>query len=146
MLANADDAAAVTETQETNNGRFASVLIGPDLLFGFATSPSAAVAGGTITASSTVRNAGAAPAAATTIRFYLSTNTGLDASDVLLNASQAVPLLAADGSYASATQIVLPSDKVGTFYLLMIADADQVVTETSEGNNLAARLLQLSPR
>ena len=146
VLAYADDAAAVTETQETNNVRFASVLIGPDLMFGFATSPSAAVAGSTISASATVRNAGAAPAAATTIRFYLSTNVSLDASDVVLNASQAVPMLAADGSYASTTQIALPLDKVGTFYLLMIADADQVVAETSEGNNLAARLLQLSGR
>jgi hypothetical protein len=65
---------------------------------------------------------------------------------VALNATQTVPLLAADGSYASTTQLMLPSDKVGTFYLLMIADADQVVVETSEGNNLAARLLQLSAR
>ena len=146
VLAYADDAAAVTETQETNNVRFASVLIGPDLMFGFATSPSAAVAGSTITASTTVRNAGAASAAATTIRFYLSTNVSLDASDVVLNASQAVPMLAADGSYASTTQIALPPDKAGTFYLLMIADADQVVAETSEGNNLAARLLQLTGR
>jgi subtilase family serine protease len=146
VLAYADDAGAVAETQETNNVRFASVLIGPDLMFGFASSPSAAVAGSTITASTTVRNAGAALAAATTIRFYLSTNVSLDASDVVLNASQGVPMLAADGSFASTTQIVLPSDKVGTFYLLMIADADQVVAETSEGNNLAARLLTLSGR
>ena len=55
-------------------------------------------------------------------------------------------MLAADGSFASTTQIALPSDKVGTFYLLMIADADQAVAETSEGNNLAARLLQLTGR
>jgi subtilase family serine protease len=146
ILANADDAGAVTETQETNNGRFSSVLIGPDLMFGFATSPSAAVAGSTISASWTVRNAGAGPAAATTIRFYLSTNASLDAADVVLTASQAVPMLAAEGSFASTTPIALPLDKVGTFYLLMIADADQVVAETSEGNNLAARLLQLSGR
>ena len=52
----------------------------------------------------------------------------------------------ADGSHTSTTPIALPADKVGTFYLLMIADADQVVAETSEGNNLAARLLQLSAR
>ena len=67
---------------ETNNVRFASVLVGPDLTFGFATSPSTAVAGSAITASTTVRNAGAAAAATSTIRFYLSTNVSLDASDV----------------------------------------------------------------
>ena len=79
-------------------------------------------------------------------RFYLSTNVSLDASDVLLNASQAVPMLAPDGSFASTTQITLPADRVGTYYLLMIADADQAVAEASEGNNLAARLLQLTGR
>ena len=67
-----------------------------------------------IAASSTVRNAGAALAAATsTIRFYLSTNVSLDASDVLLNASQQVPMLAPDGSFASTTQIALPPDRWG---------------------------------
>ena len=70
----------------------------------------------------------------------------LDASDVLLNASQQVPMLAPGGLSASTTQITLPSDRVGTYYLLMIADADQAVAEASEGNNLAARLLQLTGR
>ena len=146
LLAAADDGAGVLETLETNNVKFASVLVGPDLMFGFATSPSTAVAGSVIAASSTVRNAGAAAAATSTIRFYLSTNVSLDASDVLLNASQQVPMLAPDGSFASTTQITLPSDRVGTYYLLMIADADQAVAEASEGNNLAARLLQLTGR
>jgi subtilase family serine protease len=80
------------------------------------------------------------------IRFYLSTNFSLDASDIALNASQQVPLLAPDGSFTSTVQITLPSDKAGTFYLLMIADADQAVAEASEGNNLAARVLQLTAR
>jgi subtilase family serine protease len=80
------------------------------------------------------------------VRFYLSTNISLDASDVALNASQQVPVLAPDGTLTSTTQITLPPDKVGTYYLLMIADADQTVAEASEGNNLAARLLQLTSR
>ena len=146
VLAAADDGSGVTETQETNNTRFASVLIGPDLMFGFATSPSIAVAGNVIAASWTVRNAGAAAAGASMVRFYLSTNISLDASDVALNASQLVPVLAPDGAFTSTTQITLPSDKAGTYYLLMIADADQAVAEASEGNNLAARLLQLTAR
>jgi hypothetical protein len=146
VLAAADDGGGVAETQETNNTRLASVLIGPDLMFGFAASPSTAAAGSVIAASWTVRNAGAAAAAASTVRFYLSANVSLDASDVTLNASQQVPALAPDGSFASASQITLPPDRVGTYYLLMIADADRAVAETSEGNNLAARLLQLTGR
>ena len=146
VLAVADDSGSVTETQEANNSKFASILIGPDLMFGFATSPSTAVAGSVIAASTTVRNAGAAAAAGSMIRFYLSTNVSLDASDVALSASQLVPMLAPDGSFTSTAPITLPSDKVGTYYLLMIADADQAVAEASEGNNLAARLLQLTSR
>jgi subtilase family serine protease len=146
VLAVADDSAGVTETQETNNTKFAGVLIGPDLMFGFASSPSTAVAGSVIAASSTVRNAGAAPAAASTVRFYLSTNISLDALDIALGSGQQVPTLAPDGSFTSTVQLTLPPDKVGTYYLLMIADADQAVAEASEGNNLAARLLQLTSR
>ena len=94
-----------------------------------------------------MRNAGAAAAGASTIRFYLSTNMSLDASDVLLEREPGGPgARRAEGSFASTTQIALPADKSGDFYLLMVADADQAVAETSEGNNLAARLLQLTGR
>jgi subtilase family serine protease len=146
VIASADDAASVPETLETNNVRFASVLVGPDLMFGLASAPSTAASGSVIAATSTVRNAGAATAPPTTIRFYLSANMSLDAGDVVLDAVQAVPTLAADGSFTATSSIALPGDRSGTFYLLFVADADQAVVETSEANNLAVRVLTLSSR
>jgi subtilase family serine protease len=143
LLANADDTRAVVETQEINNLKFATLLVGPDLTFLTVSSPTTAVAGTTIAVSTVVRNSGAAPAGASIVRFYLSTNTSVDAGDVQLGATQAVPALAPDGSASATTQVPLPSGMTGSFYLLMVADAGQAVTEASESNNVAARVLQL---
>jgi subtilase family serine protease len=145
LLANADDTAAVPETLENNNVRFATVLIGPDLTFQTVNAPTTATATATIPVSTVVRNSGAAAAGASVVRFYLSTNTSVDAGDVLLAATQAVPALAPDGTASATTQVVLP-DLTGNFYLLMLVDAAQAVPEASELNNVAARVLQLTGR
>ena len=146
VLAAADDSGTVLETQETNNLRASSVLVGPDLVFQSASAPTLATAGSAISITSTVRNAGAGAATASTTRFYLSANMGLDAGDLLLNASEAVPLLSPDGVHTASTTVPLPADRSGTFYVLIVADADRAVQETNEGNNLTARILQLIVR
>jgi subtilase family serine protease len=120
------------------------VLVGPDLSFLTVNAPTTALAGATIAVSTTVRNIGAAPVAASTVRFYLSTNTSVDAGDVLLDATQAVPALAADGTASATTQVPLPQGMSGSFYLLMMADGVQAIVEASESNNVAARTLQLN--
>ena len=144
LLASADDGQAVVETQETNNGRATSVLVGPDLLFQGVTTPSKGIAGGTITAVTTVKNAGAAAAGPSSVRFYLSTNLTLDGSDVQLDAVRAVPTLAPDGSHSASTVLALPAGSTGTFYLLMTADADGAVAEANESNNVVVRGLQIT--
>ena len=57
----------------------------------------------------------------------------MDGSEVFLKASREAPLPAAAGSFTWTTRNVL-SNRVATFCLRMVADADQVVPETSEGN------------
>ncbi len=144
LLANTDDTNAVTETLENNNLKFATVLVGPDLSFLVFNSPTVATAGGTIAVSTTVRNIGAAPAGASIVRFYLSTNFAVDAGDVQLDATQAVPALGPDGVATATTQVPLPAGLSGSFYLLMVADGGQVIAEASESNNIAARPLTLN--
>jgi subtilase family serine protease len=146
ILANADDTGSVVETQETNNVRFSSVLVGPDLSFQSAGVPASAAPGTAISITSTVRNGGAGAAAASTTRFYLSANMSLDSADVMLEATQPVPGLLPDGVHMASTTVPLPADRSGTFYLLIVADADRAVQEASEGNNLAARIIQLIVR
>ncbi len=70
LLAKADVAAAVTESNETNNVKMGSIIaVGPDLVVPTLTTPSTAAAGSTISVSDTTKNqgAGSAPASTTTL-------------------------------------------------------------------------------
>lgn len=137
----ADADAQVTETSETNN--VGSVLItvtsatgSPDLVVqNPAASPLTVAAGGTTTASATVLNQGTAVAAASSLKYYLSTDNTYSASDVYL-ATDAVASLAMSASAAVSEVLTIPATTAaGTFYIVMLADADAQVTESNEANN-----------
>jgi subtilase family serine protease len=135
VIAVADAAQALSETLETNNTRALSLRIGPDLVIGSLTGPSAAVAGQTITVSATVRNSGAGDAGASTARFYLSSDTTLDGADEPLG-SRSVPALAAGASNSGSTVLTIPAGTaVGSYSVIAVADGDGEVVETSETNN-----------
>jgi subtilase family serine protease len=143
IRADADD--AVAETVETNDTAAVPLQVGPDLIVSALGVPSTAGAGTAITVTDTTANQGSAPAAASTTALYLSTNSVLDASDVLLG-SRAVPALAAGASSSGATAIAIPAaTAAGTYFVLARADADDAVGETSEGNNTSVRVLQVGP-
>lgn len=139
LLAAADDGNVIAESNEGNNTRFASILVGPDLAFFTLMAPLSAGAGTTITVSDTLRNNGAATAGPSTTRFYLSLNTALDGTDVLLDGSRAVSSLSANGSSAGVTSVTLPQGVAGTYYIIAVADAAGAVAEAVETNNTAAR-------
>ena len=86
---------------------------------------------------------------ASTTRFYLSSNTSLDASDTLL--SVAAPFQAwPQGQAVSAPQtLTIPSTvAAGSYYIFAKADADDVVVETDDGTtrpSAACRLAATSP-
>ena len=91
----------------------------------------------------TVKNLGAADAGASVIRFYLSTNTSFDSSDMLIG-SRNVPAIAAGGINSGTTSVVIPSGLSGSYYIFAVADATGVVAEASEGNNSFLRLVQIN--
>jgi hypothetical protein len=84
VIAKADGDLAVPETQEANNLALAALQVGADLVISSVAAPSTAGAGLSISVSDTTRNAGAAEAAASVTRFYLSVDVAIDASDTLL--------------------------------------------------------------
>jgi subtilase family serine protease len=145
LLANADDGSVVPETQEANNVRFTTIQIGPDLTLLFVTVPFTAVSGTSITVSDTVKNIGASEVPATVVKFYLSSNNTVDPSDIVLAAERAVPPLAVNATHAGSTVVPIPSGVSGTWYLILVADGDQVVIESSELNNHTPRAIQISP-
>ena len=117
-----------------------TLVVGPDLMIFTLTAPATGAAGGTMTVTDTVKNQGAGQAAASRTRFYFSANSVLDAADVLLADTRAVPALAAGSTSTGTTMLTIPSSTVaGTYFIIGKADGDDAVGETNETNNTSAR-------
>jgi subtilase family serine protease len=145
LLAMADGEDVVTETSETNNVYARYVQIGPDLRISALSVPTTVGPGESISITETTINQGGALAEASTTQFFLSTNSTVDESDILLG-SRSVPALAAGVSNSKSTTVSIPGDAaVGNWYILAMADGEGIVTETSETNNTYARLVQIGP-
>ena len=137
VIAKADADNAVVETQETNNTAARALTVGPDLIVTSVVLPFGIAAGATVMVTDIVQNAGGDPAGASTTKFYLSTNLDLDAGDVLLAGSRAVPPLAAGASSSGSTAITIPAGTIPGryYYVIAVADANGAVAEGQENNN-----------
>ena len=117
-----------------------------DLVISALTAPAIGGAGSSLAVSVTTRNQGAGAAVATTTRLYLSTNTLLDAADVLLNAAQSVPALAPGASANDNLAVVVPAaTTTGFHYVIAKADADAAELEPNESNNTQFRMVSIGP-
>ena len=139
VLAKADGPGAVAETAETNNLKASGALkLGPDLTVLTVTVPALGAAGSALSVTDTVKNQGGATSGATERAFYLSENTGLDSGDVELG-RRTLPALGVSASHVATESLVLPvSLETGTYYILVVADPGNIVTESAESNNLKA--------
>jgi len=144
ILFYADADGAITEGIETNN--VGSVLVtvtsaagSPDLIVQSpSTAPTTIVAGATTTASCTVKNQGNAVAAASNLKYYLSTDNAYSTGDTYLGTST-IASLAVNGTAAASLALTIPSTTgAGTYYIVFFADADATVTESNETNNTGA--------
>ena len=145
LLAKADGDDALVETQEGNNTYLTTITIGGDLVITAFTAPANAGAGLAITVTDTTRNQGAGATAPSTTTYYLSTNTTLDAGDLVLG-SRAVPALAAGVSDTGSVTVTIPAGTAtGTYFLFAKADAGDAVSETVETNNYTYRTLRIGP-
>jgi subtilase family serine protease/subtilisin family serine protease len=146
LIARADAAGVLSESNESNNSTSRQLLIGPDLTMTSISLPSTGAAGGTITVSDTVKNLGAVDAAASRTRFYFSANSVLDAGDTLLADGRAVPVLAAGATSSGTTTVTIPAGTaVGSHYVIVKADGEGAVAESNETNNTSARSIQIGP-
>ena len=146
VFAKADGPGAVAEAQESNNTRTTTIQIGPDLMVTALSAPSAAAPGTTISVSDTTTNEGAAAVAGSSVtRFYLSPNTGYDASDLPLHARTVLPL-GVGGASPATTNVTIPATTAtGLYYVIARADADISVAESVETNNTRSVLLRVGP-
>ena len=79
LLAKADADDVLFENQENNNIYLRTLTVGPDLIVSVLTVPAVAAPGAAVVADYSVRNQGASQAAASTLRFFWSANSALDA-------------------------------------------------------------------
>jgi len=146
LIAKADADEVVTESQESNNTRFRTIAVGPDLIVSALTASSTAGAGRVLPVTETTRNQGGGGAGASVTRFYLSADYRLDGSDRLLDASRAVPALGAGAQSTATTGVLIPADTVtGAYFLLAAADDGGSVAETSETNNTRYVYIRVGP-
>jgi hypothetical protein len=110
----------------------------------FWSSPAWIASGGTASANDTVVNQGSGIAAASTLRFYLSTNYTLEAGDIPIG-ERNVPALAGGASNDGVTVFQIPAGTAaGFYYLLAQADAFGAVDESPETNNVTSAPIQVT--
>jgi subtilase family serine protease len=111
--------------------------IGPDLIESSTVVPGVSGAGMSLIVSETVKNQGSDVAGASTTSFYLSTNLWLDANDVFLG-SRSVPALAVGATSTASTVLLIPAGTAtNILYVLVQADANNDVAESTESNNIS---------
>ena len=131
----------VTDESDTSNNCSSAVTIAvgvppaPDLVVGSpSVSNSSPVTGASFTLSPTVRNQGSGPSAATTLRYYRSTDATITTGDTQVG-TDAVGTLAASGTSDESIDLTAPSS-AGTYYYG--ACVDDVTDESDTSNNCSS--------
>ena len=131
----------VTGESDTSNNCSSAVTIAvgvppaPDLVVGLpSVSNSSPLTGASFTLSATVRNQGSGPSAATTLRYYRSTDATISGTDTQVG-TDAVGTLAASGTSAESIDLTAPSS-AGTYYYG--ACVNSVTGESDTSNNCSS--------
>ncbi|MFC2087896.1 CARDB domain-containing protein, partial [Bacteroidota bacterium] len=147
ILLVADANENVGELNEKNNLVYFQVYIkSPDLVVLNQNVDNETIeAGKTVSVSAIVKNQGSAPADASLMKYYLSTDTIFQSTEDILLDSASVNGLSPDESI-NLVNIVLsipPPTAAGNWFILLIADAGDVIAEGEETNNLASIQLEV---
>ncbi|MCM3879369.1 MAG: S8 family serine peptidase [Vicinamibacterales bacterium] len=144
LFAKADGGNSVSESQETNNTAVKSIKVGPDLTADIDVVTTPVVAGSQTRVTESVTNKGGANAGPSTVGYYLSIDPTLDATDVRLPESRTILSLAVGVKSLATTWVTIPLGTVArTYYLIVKADADGSVGESSETNNTWPRMFRV---
>lgn len=146
LAAVADSGSVLNESNEADNVAIttsASLIVArPDLRAEISASAQNLTPGNPVVANITVRNASAVQTPGFVVLVYLSADGTVGAGDVLL---QTITIgtdrlgLAANGSATIPLSVPLPTSATpGAYRLIVVADPDNVVSESNESNNTTA--------
>jgi len=149
IIAKADADNYVTESKEGNNKLSKSIVIysmtdQPDLTISSLTAPDSASPGQNISINDTTMNSGLAGVLQTVTVFYLSADNTLDVGDVILS-NRPVPALSPGSSSSGTTNVTIPPETAaGSYYIIAVADAANIVFESNEDNNPMSRAITIA--
>lgn len=135
-----DSANAVTEVDETNNGRTAATpvvvsLLRSDLAIGPVSTPTRGQLGQPLPVTTIVRNLGSIPSPAFRLTIFMSASDSTPGAGVAVGVRD-VPGVAPGVNTSVVTTITVPSAlPVGTYFVSAVADIGGQVPEIDEGNN-----------
>lgn len=138
----ADDLGQIDEADETNNTLVASGLMSvtapprADLTLTSVSAPSSAVAGTSVTFSAIARNQGTAPSGSFRLSFYLSANSTISVADLRLGSCNMNSISPGATGNCSGPLLLSASLPAGTYFVGGIADDQNQVDESDEGNNI----------
>jgi subtilase family serine protease len=137
----------LTETNEANNVTYSTIQVvapGVDLTVSSPyLSPSQTTAGSTLSTSASVYNSGSVAAGTSSIGYYLSTNSTLDANDVLIGTTSVGSVNTTYYSSVYGTATIPTNTASGYYYVLFVADYLNQVTETNKANNVNYASIQV---
>jgi hypothetical protein len=140
----------VAESREGNNQLSKSIVLysstaQPDLTISSLSAPGSASPGDDISIDDTTMNSGLGGVLQTVTVFYLSADSALDAGDVILG-NRVIPALSTGASSSGTTNVTIPPDTVGgSYYIIAVADAANIVVESHENNNSMSTAITIAP-
>ena len=152
ILVDADHAGQVAESNEANNvlAKAISVTGGSDLadlqITGVNLTTSAPEAGSSFGLQFDIKNAGTANASGFEVRYLLSTDNQLDASDVSLDVTNwATTIFAGASTSSTDPSVTIPMGTAsGNYYILVNADHTGQVAESNEANNVFEKAITVT--
>ncbi len=146
LLARADNANTLNESNEGNNIAYQEVVIAAAALADLTVTgitTRAGIAGNNLTFSYSLKNQGKANAGATKSYLYLSKDTQLDSNDTYLGVDDVNALAIGATSNESVTVALSKALVSGTYYLLVQADATKNLEESLENNNVGSQTIKI---
>jgi subtilase family serine protease len=142
-----DAGTTVTESNETNNTASFAITVNsmPDLrVTNFKVTPTSAKPGDTVRIEYVVTNQGTDNAAAHTEEIRLSTDNMLSTTDSLLATQQVAGLKPGDTSRTSIDVRIPASTVPGSYFIGVIVDPRNAISESDETNNIASNPINLN--
>ncbi|MGK7903184.1 MAG: CARDB domain-containing protein [Hormoscilla sp.] len=142
LVADADN--QVSESKENNNIGYKAITIGlPDIEVTSVSGPNSAAPGERIRVGGRVRNIGFGSAGESMVKYYLSSDRTLSSNDIYLGYDNITGL--SPKNYRDPREdVTIPNSiSLGTKYLLLVADAENQVSESKENNNVGYKAITI---